>query len=72
MTFIEAARKSNIVRRPIAKHLGANKDGWIDAQFAFNQGRNSTYSIGGNYTQSTLLTWEDLMADDWEYLVDKK
>lgn len=64
MTFIEAAKKSPHVRRPIAKHLGCHGDGWIDARVAFEQGRNQ---IASYYTPITwLLTWDDLMAKDWQ------
>lgn len=65
MTFIEAAKISNNVRRKgLAKHSGSSGNGWIDARYAFDQGRNRIVLPG--FQTTWLLTWHDLMADDWE------
>lgn len=52
MTFIEAIRKSNIIRRPVPKHLGSHGDGWIDA------------SVPEILGEMVILT--DLQANDWQ------
>lgn len=65
MTFIEAAKLSPHVRRKnCAKHADSDGQGWIDARHAFEQGRGFTFQIHSRMTR--LLTWKDLMADDWE------
>lgn len=67
MNFIKAAKKSNIVRRKdLIKHIGSDGKGWIDARYAFDQYRAVSWlhDIGRPFP---LLTWIDLMADDWEY-----
>lgn len=66
MTFLEAVKKSQIVRRPILKHLGSNGNGWIDARYAFDQGRGMQPPFQIIY----LLEWNDLIATDWEAKVD--
>jgi hypothetical protein len=65
VNFIEAAKISNYIRRKgLAKHSGSSGNGWINARFAFEQGRNTPLATG--YEMQRLLSWEDLMADDWE------
>ena len=66
MTFIEAAKKSLYVRRPISKHMGSSKNGWIDARWAFEHERRPGPLADYSSLGISLLTWEDLMADDWE------
>lgn len=67
MNFIEAAKISDAVRRKdCPRHVGSSGNGWISARFAFNQGKNIAVIYGLDYKQIVLLTWDDLMADDWE------
>lgn len=57
MNLIEALNKQRNLRRPIAKHMGSHKDGWLDWRYV------EGIVMGG---LTSLITEDDFHADDWE------
>ena len=70
MNLIEALRTGLPLRRPIAKHWGSHKTGWLDSQYVEGLLCPSpdifTWPCSGN----KILTVSDVMADDWEVRQD--
>ena len=63
MNLIEALRTARPLRRPINKHLGSGGNGWLDPALIIDQ-------LSGAPHQIALLTWDDIVADDWEVRID--
>lgn len=68
MNLLEALRTGKSLRRPIARHLGSCRYGWLSNEYVID------FLVP---TTSSAITWlsheryfplnrEDLFADDWE------
>lgn len=65
MNLIEALKTGRPVRRPIAKHLGSNEDGWLGNRFVIEE-LVSLKAWPLNPPERSWVDAHDLMADDWE------
>ncbi len=71
MNLVEAlllSKASNKpIRRPIAKHLGSCRTGWLSRQYIIDTLVNNTVWGGFERSKSMpLVTESDLLALDWE------
>lgn len=70
MNLVEALRTGKNLRRPLAKFLGSNGDGWMGNAFIrtllLEQGYGLMWPGSAFSRPSYLLNEEDLLADDWE------
>lgn len=72
MSIVEALRialpKGLSIRRPIAKHWGSNRSGWLASHWVMDLMANTeTGSIfGRDHMWRTLINERDILADDWE------
>ena len=67
MNLIKALKTGKPLRRPIAKHWGSHKNGWLDNEYVramLCPGRSLTYE-GYPQTSCTIDIY-DALSEDWE------
>lgn len=64
MNLIEALRTGLPLRRPISKHKGSGKTGWLSNQFV--RDLLTSNNRWNEYCDFNLITEQDLLALDWE------
>lgn len=67
MNLIEALRTGKNLRRPVLKHTGATRTGYLGNSFMVNllTGEPATRNFMVDIS-NPLITQTDLLADDWE------
>lgn len=66
MNLIEALRAGKYVRRPIAKHTGSTRTGWLCRDYVKDLLTSMDgWRVSPRHGQA-LINSVDLMADDWE------
>ncbi len=67
MNLIYALKTGRDIRRPIAKHLGSEGNGWLGRDYVIQILTTPTTSLAHDYNyQPKLIDEEDLLAGDWE------
>lgn len=68
MDIIQALKTGKPVRRPISKHIGSNRSGYLSNEFVLglllNEGTASMFKNTPQVAQ--LINKADLFASDWE------
>ncbi len=71
MDIIQALRSGKQIRRPIAKHIGSGRNGWLGNDYVITLlTQNTNSSIFPELHTTQLINKSDLLADDWEYRKD--
>jgi hypothetical protein len=71
MNIIEALRTNRPLRRPVAKHMGSSRSGWLGNQYVRDLlVTKTTATIFPDVHTTMLINESDLLADDWEVKVD--
>ncbi len=70
MNLIDALKTGKSVRRPIAKHWGATRSGYLGNEYVKNYlvNRSPDWATLMREQSLPLITETDLMATDWEAL----
>lgn len=69
MNIIEALKTGCPVRRPIAKHMGSDGQGWLGNHYVMDLLLNRNVAIettDKGVSGARLIGKDDLLADDWE------
>lgn len=69
MNLVEALRTGKPLRRPISKHKGSSRSGWLGNEFVksyLTSHNNWQQYFGGSYAHYNLVDDVDLLANDWE------
>jgi hypothetical protein len=66
MNLIEALKTRLPLRRPIAKHCGSGKDGWLDSEYVIFFLVENKIRFHHFIDQIDIIDRDDLLADDWE------
>ena len=67
MNIVEALRTGKPLRRPINRHWGSNKTGWLGNDYVIDLLiHNEGTSLFFNYSKPQLIIKKDLLAEDWE------
>lgn len=64
MNLVEALRTGKSLRRPVARHVGSCRTGWLDNGYV--RAYLTQENQWANYRDFALIKEEDLLADDWE------
>ena len=67
MNLVQALQQGNKVRRPILKHTGSCKSGWLDRDYVIDLLTSITGWRVHQKEGQALINSVDLLAEDWTY-----